>query len=675
MISTKPEDRPEIAEVVQIAHRMRLQTSEERRLKRIMSNSSLAATNSTAEGKTDGTGTGHGDGPNGGEDGFGAKEEGGGKEDEIPFPINRTRSRTNSNISQPGEERGFIHGGLAVATSTVTARPRSSDNPFAVHSTHPVTPGTPVLHPVGAATLGLPPLYKETEEYNPSLQPSNNSYSSNNRAVYRRNKPLVEGTSSRNNSAGRSRPNSGTNTPTVGDIPVFVDRGSGGLVSALESSAPAFALMDTVYSLLVILGYPTQGKNDRVSLILPIHFAVNLSLYHWPCRQFLQMVEVIQWCVRHKLSRRSELVDIIKVIQAEEDAPLTTARTILRALNTLSDTQDGVAYDDELRGVTPTNLLPGYGYSVCLVLLAFLQAALRDSPPDTCLHYPKDILIEAEGVGGDEEEDPEEVVSDGEIVEGIDEREDGKEEIGLRSAIDQGELIIASGEAFNHSFGHIHGSTNVVNAEDWKMETERVAPLLSRKLQEMTPNSWRIHVDQVSTLHSKERVVSSTLTQSVDQLQRLVRDEVSKLSSGERAFNQRPAIESISSSYASHADSLRILRERLEVGHDQSDAYQQTLRALDETLEERLEALHSRQGGSEGGENGVPIVLRLRQATQTLREEVVALDQALQMRNNHLLQVRHDALRERRRHLIQKQRKKIKNRRYSKEVEDDDNSV
>lgn len=116
----------------------------------------------------------------------------------------------------------------------------------------------------------------------------------------------------------------------------------------IHGSSVAFALMEVLYTKLVILGYPLDDpdrKGDKVGVdrigrnkLLPFHFACNLQAFsgvagHDNNHQFFQfrrMVQIVQWLCR-KIGDASSLT--IETFNLDEDSPITTAKQILRAVN------------------------------------------------------------------------------------------------------------------------------------------------------------------------------------------------------------------------------------------------------------------------------------------------------------------------------------------------------
>ncbi len=179
-------------------------------------------------------------------------------------------------------------------------------------------------------------------------------------AVYRRAKPSrnsVQATNitsiTTNSRAGTaeniSRPMSGTSRPsTVDDNPLqygHIDVTNPKIKEALENASASFALMDLTYGKLQLLGYPmsdpgvTEDKTGRGRL-LPLHFAVNTNVFEnvagcQPGYQFMafkRFVHVIIWLCEMKISStNASLQNIVGKIDCETASSITIARQIMQA--------------------------------------------------------------------------------------------------------------------------------------------------------------------------------------------------------------------------------------------------------------------------------------------------------------------------------------------------------
>lgn len=138
--------------------------------------------------------------------------------------------------------------------------------------------------------------------------------------------------------------------------------GGGSDTSALSGSSVAFALMDVVYDRLVLLGYPMEestsggggssagggkkavpGSSSAVRVhrapngrgrLLPVHFACDLSLlggvagYDGKIAQYRRLVDVSVWLLSRVGGAAAQLVSRM---DAERDAPITIAKQLLGA--------------------------------------------------------------------------------------------------------------------------------------------------------------------------------------------------------------------------------------------------------------------------------------------------------------------------------------------------------
>ncbi|KAJ1421397.1 kinase-like domain-containing protein [Ochromonadaceae sp. CCMP2298] len=181
----------------------------------------------------------------------------------------------------------------------------------------------------------------------------------------------------------------------------------------LQHSAPAFALMEVLYDKLNALGYPLEDpyvkeqsrQQASRGRLLPIHFACDLHLFptvagHSKGYQFMQfrrMANVAAWlCGRI----RGTPADLAAQLNLEQDAPMTTAKQLLRAAQAVQGPLSA-----ELGQISPTSLTPGFGLNVCTLLMHLADAALGVVQVPTTLLYRDQAPDEEADVGLDVEDE------------------------------------------------------------------------------------------------------------------------------------------------------------------------------------------------------------------------------------------------------------------------------
>lgn len=622
MISTNPEDRPDIGYVCQVAAQMRQLTSERSgRLKRSNSNGSMTApiAAAAAEGKDD-----LGDDPK-------ASRPPSSRPNSSTLPVHGL----NPAVIMPGsilcvriircsnecvcvcgtapEGKEEEMKGLDL-DAYFQPPPRSTSDAQILPTHNPTSAPT-------STSMYVPSLSNNANQDTPPTTAVDGS-----RAMYRRPKAMSgdhistttaattavsAGTGSRPRSKSASRPSSGIDRDAFSFVPTPA---STALTTALENTSSSFALMETVYSKLHLVGYnPCNPRGIDLShcpadqrtreVILPIHFAVNLQLFgqigrldsKHISRQFAQFVEIVRYCSEQLSSSVREAAAGWQVDRG--DMPLTIAKAILRILPQV------IEMNEELTGVTPTNLVPGFGYSVCLVLDAFLSAALAARHVTTQPTYRS--AAEAEmvvgGHGGNEEEEEEVMEEEDLSVHGL-AHEDGA------VAEDLPDLSHTFAPALPFVESH-----PAISPEAWNLETERVAPVLIQRYKEALGdplgNLWRQHVDHIVTysLQSRPRkdqhpssssssksnsssvLHHGDILEAVKRLRLAVHGELASISAQEKVVNLREAMARVSQEFASYQQQRQGLQSRIS----DSQVQISLLAGVSEALEEEIDLLQS----------------------------------------------------------------------------------
>lgn len=381
MISTSPDDRPDINYICEVAAQMRSQTATERggKIKRSYSKSDDLLNDGIAEIKQEAKQ------PSGEERFMAAKAEPDRTEAKEWFAADRDgdrdRDREDDNRDNEddhgnypprrrqfqqeketdrGEEEEYPRSNVAAAAPRGTARhaPNNNNSNNYENVVLPVDEGPrEKARPNQSGAVSEAAVYRRTKpprsegsaataEREKQARPSSGKISrptTVDEAKYQNNQPIRgesrdEGRDSllsreRNNNANNNIDN---NSNAVSD-----------LSPQLENAYPAFALMDIVYGKLQLLEYPmTDGKVDQRVIpsrqrarghLLPIHFAVNLQIFeriagHEPNYQFQQfhrMIEVIQFLCLHKL--RGKALETVNKIDLQVNNSMTIAKQLLLA--------------------------------------------------------------------------------------------------------------------------------------------------------------------------------------------------------------------------------------------------------------------------------------------------------------------------------------------------------
>lgn len=120
------------------------------------------------------------------------------------------------------------------------------------------------------------------------------------------------------------------------------------LTESLENASSAFALMDSVYGKLLLLGYSMYDSSIDVQRLptkqrgrgrlLPIHFAVNLQIFDkvashegsYQFAQFPRFIQVVHWLCCEKMAG-SKAADVMRKVDLQSTNAVTVAKQILLA--------------------------------------------------------------------------------------------------------------------------------------------------------------------------------------------------------------------------------------------------------------------------------------------------------------------------------------------------------
>lgn len=298
----------------------------------------------------------------------------------------------------------------------------------------------------------------------------------------------------------------------------------------------------------------------------------------------------------------------------EFDDPNATISSILEEVKRL-----GVAVD-----FPPSKLKQGCGEYVCYILDRLTEEALRSSNfqwgnPS----YP-------------EEAQEEEVIHEEDAAElKLNKVEDDIPIVGNNDVSDEEDdthfMDLKAASKIESKQAEILQSTT--NADEWKLEVERVAPFL--KVTVRTDNKdWRTHVDQ---MHQHKVGIESSLVETKSHLDKL-HDEIGrtleKISSREKYINNQ--LEHLVQQYRTAQDQLAQTKEKYRQG---SGGVTQHSRTLAEVTEELEKVKHEMEDRGSSMTDGAPLV-RIKQSLNRLKTESTQMDIRIGVIEHILMQAR-----------------------------------
>jgi hypothetical protein len=445
--------------------------------------------------------------------------------------------------------------------------------------------------------------------------------------------------------------------------------GRRGSVARKDGKAPissvALALMDALYSHLVVLQYPMRGVTGTSGVLLPMHFAGDANNMGKIAgatgvgnTQFRRMAEVATWlCVR----AGGAAVDAAMGIDVTRDAPLMVAKQLLAAAG-----HAGVPAQD-LADILPTALIAGHGEKVCTLLLALCGRALAAAKHTWLpLKYSSFVVAAGSGGSGSGGGGARQYVEEDEQLE-VDEDGDGGagagEDDGLLQEVDEAEAVFGGGvdaggddgdrDGFGDSAAHPLGASMVLPTADaakWREETERVVPRLvaaaaarrggrlagdwadhitamrdyARGLPSADPSAPRAAPDARPTPAASG--VDGLLPEHLRGLVAALAAQTQAMARAENVLNGRDTVRSLGEEYSTHKRALDGLRAAAAATTARLDALSQTEAEVDEKLDEAREGLDGKMGGGDGaGDGGTASVLRLKESIKQLKADTVEM--------------------------------------------------
>ncbi|CAG0880335.1 unnamed protein product [Darwinula stevensoni] len=372
-----------------------------------------------------------------------------------------------------------------------------------------------------------------------------------------------------------------------------------------------FVVMEELLDKLKLLSYEKDFLRQLQMKPMSRHY---FAIQSNPGEQFYLFSSLAAWLI-NKTGRPFEQPQ-------EHDDPNSTITNILDVLRNM-----GVNVD-----FPPSKLKQGYGEQAIYVLDRLADKALETQN----FEWQKPILTEANAEEDDEEEreDEAEITLDKMEEETLVEDTDEEEE---ETILNLDELKGLSKPAFMMGMEEIKKPAEILtsntNAEEWRLEVERVLPQLKVTLRN-DMRDWRAHVEQ---MHTHRDGIEESLKSTQGQLDKLHADiarTLEKIGSREKYLNNQ--LEHQLTEFRSLQDQLAQARQQYSQVSGGVVERKEKFRELStrlETLKEEME----RRGSAMT--DGSPLV-NIRKALTRLRQEVTGMDVRIGVVEHTLLQAR-----------------------------------
>jgi estrogen-related receptor beta like 1 len=358
----------------------------------------------------------------------------------------------------------------------------------------------------------------------------------------------------------------------------------------------AYVLMEDIVEKLKLLNY------EDVFPPISRSFFINQNKNN-PGEQFRTLVDYMSWILQ----------DLLKVPGYEPPDqyadPNTTASFLVTELKGV-----GIVID------SPAKLRLGYGDSVCYALDQLLDAAIQKlGIKFKQASFPQNMIFKE-----DDEIYEEDVEEQEEEAEESEEEEEMYMEV-PDSARKENSQLIARKQFIESD----------VNAQEWKLELEQVAPQLILRLN-ADHKDWRTHVE---SMKEQEKIIKELLPETVEKLER-VAEEIKKLteriSKREKMLSNDASISSMLQSYKNNQEELEQITSKYKEHEESISVLSNELSTISTELEEvknEVESLRNKMGDT------TPLN-QIKEALQQLKIEIRNMDMRTGVLTDSLLQAR-----------------------------------
>ena len=276
----------------------------------------------------------------------------------------------------------------------------------------------------------------------------------------------------------------------------------------------------------------------------------------------------------------------------------------------------------------PSKLKTGSGEFVCYVLDKLATKALHSIEFSWAKPvYPQESNEEQELI---QEEDADEMQLSNMREESEAEADEDSEDDGVGPLLDLAKPLQKNDKEAKK---HLEIMLSKTNADDWKLEVERVTPSLKVSIKGDNKD-WRTHVDQMC--QHKNGITSSLdiAKPQLNKLQEEIRRTLEKIGSREKYINNQ--LEQHVQEYRNAQDQLAQAKEKYKQGSGGVTEHSRTLAELTEELE-KVKADMEERGNSMT--DGAPLV-KIKQTLNRLKNECIQMDIRIGVIEHVLMQAR-----------------------------------
>jgi hypothetical protein len=457
-------------------------------------------------------------------------------------------------------------------------------------------------------------------------------------------------------------------------------------LNTLKNSYVAFALSESIYQRLVVLGCPLDdnlsgapGKHRKPNghgRLLPVHFAIDLNTLGGVAgyraggqgEQFFQFRRTTEVCIWLLLRIGGRGAQLASALDVDANSPTMLAKQLL--------TMGAEVGLDEaaMSQITPTGLTQGYGEQTCVFLSALVnKCSAAMALGVRRLVYPAadaaddegnddDVLAEGEGDDEDEVEEEEDMGAfmrsgggDSPLKSGAVDLHADERELDSPRERDSGGGIgpVGHDKSPPRQAGGHHILVSAIDPIEWNQETERVAPALARAKQRaagVSGGNWSEHLERLrvydgrfgggalsSAAAAAADVSVGLILRDVSALQRSVSDARERLLKAEGMVNVQSHISRLSSQFGGFKGELDKLEGQVNDRNAKIASLGDALATVSERLsgvQEEMEDRHGHVSGGGGGSDtggGTHQVIKYRAAIQRMKADINAISLSLGM--------------------------------------------
>eukprot|EP01135_Chromosphaera_perkinsii_P011022 Nk52_evm56s2309 gene=Nk52_evmTU56s2309 len=392
--------------------------------------------------------------------------------------------------------------------------------------------------------------------------------------------------------------------------------GSGRRRSRASEEAPkdgvdvAFTLMEDLIDKLKLLNYEKICYEKDIRPLNMHYFALQLV----PAEQFWCFSVIAAWLLQ-KAKYKIEFPQ-------QFDDPNATVTNIISGLKKLQMSTD----------FPPAKLKQGYGETVCQVLSLLADHCLKLSKFSW-----KTPIIPAEDYKEEAEvDDDAEVTADSYIKEvEVSDAEDEEElymDIGFAGKDNNAKSLLSGigGLGAGGSNSQVNSLENIsdqekvlsskVDSASWKLELERVQPLLKITATQSDTKDWRTHLQQMQQHDENIKLNLSQTHGHLDKLAKEMTSNLEKISSREKYVNSQ--LDSIIQEYRHQQDKLAEVREKYNGASGTVTEYTNELARITEELDS-IKAQMDERGTSMT--DASPLV-KIKQALNRIKLEITQMN-------------------------------------------------